>query len=157
MDKELIDACCDGNTETVRILLKNGENIHVKDDYCIRVASYRGHTQTVKLLLEHGENIHADDDFAIRHASKNGHIQTVKLLIEKGANIHVKDDYSIKFANYNGHTQTVKLLYWSYKSESKRKSLEKLLPKSKILWNYIKNCELLPLPYEIIELIKRRL
>jgi hypothetical protein len=44
--------------------------------------------------------------------------------------------------------ETVKLLYWSYKS--KRESIEKLLPKSKILWKNISNCE-----WEIVEIIKR--
>jgi hypothetical protein len=57
-------------------------------------------------------------------------------------------------ASRNGHTETVKLLYWKYPA-SNRESIQKKLPKSVLLWNDIKNCELLPLPFEIVELIKR--
>jgi ankyrin repeat protein len=155
MDQELIQASNNGHTETVKLLLEHGANKHAKDDYCIRLASHNGHTETVKLLLEHGANIHAQDDYSIRYASMCGHFKTVKLLIENGADIHVNDDLAIQSASLFGHLNVVKLLYWNYKSESKRESIEKGLPESKKLWNDIRNCEFLPLPFEIVELIKR--
>jgi ankyrin repeat protein len=68
MDLDLIIALLNGRFETVKLLLKNGVDIHADDDYCIRWTSYFGHTETVK-FLEKGVDIHAKDDQAIQDAS----------------------------------------------------------------------------------------
>ena len=43
-------------------------------------ASGKGHTETVKLLLEAGADVHAWGECALRTASYYGHTETVKLL-----------------------------------------------------------------------------
>ena len=43
-------------------------------------ASENGHTETVKVFLEAGANVHALDDWALRWTSYNGHTETVKVL-----------------------------------------------------------------------------
>ena len=64
----------------------------MQDDESLRIASEHGNTDTVRLLLEKGANIHADNDIALRYASMNGHTDTVILLLQKGANVHGEDD-----------------------------------------------------------------
>ena len=45
-------------------------------------AARKGHTDTVKLLLEHGADVHAEDDTALLYAADEGHTDTVKVLKE---------------------------------------------------------------------------
>jgi hypothetical protein len=61
---------------------------------------------------------------------------------------------AIQWASSIGDLKLVKLLYWRY-PVSKRRSIREMLPMSKKLWQDVSNCELLPLPWEIIEVIKR--
>jgi hypothetical protein len=117
-------------------------------------ASLYGHLAVVKLLLESGAEVHAQNNYAIRWASFNDHLDVVKLLVESGAEVHAQNNYAIRCASFNGNLDVVKLLYWRY-PVSKRRIIREMLPESKILWKDISNCELLPLPWELIELIKR--
>ena len=87
-------------------------------------ASNNGHTETVKVLLEHGADVHADDDWALRWASYNGHTETVKVLLEHGADVHARDDYSLRLASDNGHTETVKLFLIEYDMKVKQETLD---------------------------------
>jgi hypothetical protein len=40
-----------------------------------------GHTQTVKVLLAAGADVHAEDDLALRYAAAYGHTETVRILV----------------------------------------------------------------------------
>ena len=51
-------------------------------------ASAYGHTETVKLLLDAGADLHIFDGCALLYASVNGHHETVKLLLDAGADVH---------------------------------------------------------------------
>jgi hypothetical protein len=158
-DLGIIHASDRGELEIVKFLIERGANIHAQDDSALRNASSAFHFDITKLLLENGANIHAQNDIAVINVCEYGYgsLKMLKLLIENGANIHAQDDYAIRIASYNGYLHVVKLLYWNYKSESKRELIRKLLPKSKKLWDDIENCELLSLPFELIELIKRQI
>jgi len=96
--------------DNIKMLIKEGANVHAKDDYALRRAAGNGHYNVVKLLLKYGANVHANNDYALRRAAENGHYGTVKLLIENGADIHAKDDYALYWAAGNGHYDIVKLL-----------------------------------------------
>jgi hypothetical protein len=96
--------------ETWKYLVELGANIHVRDDYALRVASSNGHLEVVKYLVELGANIHAQDDYALRYASSNGQLEVVKYLVELGANIHARDDYALRYASSNGQLEVVKYL-----------------------------------------------
>jgi ankyrin repeat protein len=123
------------------------------DTKLIEASKYE-HLNVIKRLLEYGAHVHADDNDAIQMASEYGHLDVVKLLLESGADIHARDNYAIRWESKNGHLSVVKLLYWRY-HVSKRRSIREMFPGSKILWQDISNCELLYLPWELIELIKR--
>ena len=43
-------ASYDGKTETVKLLLLEGANVHANNDQALKWASYYGHTEIVKLL-----------------------------------------------------------------------------------------------------------
>ena len=62
------------------------------------MAAKNGHTETVKLLLDRGADIHAWNDYALRLAAENGHTETVKLLLDRGADIHAGNDYALRYA-----------------------------------------------------------
>lgn len=49
-------------------------------------AAIRGHLEIVKLLLKNGADIHITDDEALRRAAINGHYDIVDFLLYKGAN-----------------------------------------------------------------------
>lgn len=147
-----------GHTETVKLLLAAGANVHADNDWALRMASNCGHTDTVKVLLVAGANVHAVGDYALRGAAKNDHTETVKILLAAGADVHAWDDWALRFAARNGNTETMQVLArhifvhhaWRGKSreeiEAQAKALydqiasdnpqpECLLPAAKILAN----------------------
>jgi ankyrin repeat protein len=80
LDSLLIDAAWDGHTETVRMLLAAGADMHAWNDFALRFAAHNGHTETVKALLAAGANVHAMDDYALCHAAMMGHTETARVL-----------------------------------------------------------------------------
>jgi hypothetical protein len=99
-----------GHTETVKVLLAAGADVHADNDYALQWACENGHTETVKVLLDAGADVHADNDYALRWASNYGHTETVKVLLAAGADVHAQDDYALRWASEHGHTETVKVL-----------------------------------------------
>ena len=96
--------------DNLQMLLDEGANVHVDNDYTLRRASEYGHTKVVKLLFKHGADVHARDDQALRWTSVNGHAEVVKLLLNNGADVHARGDYALRWASWYGHTKVVKLL-----------------------------------------------
>lgn len=80
LNSRLIDAGARGDTETVQTLLAQGANVHVKDDYALRMAASFGQAETVKVLLAVGANVHALNDDALCWAAYNDHTETVRVL-----------------------------------------------------------------------------
>ena len=64
----------------------------------------------IKLLLDNGADIHVRDDWALKWSSRGGYTEIVRLLLESGADINVRNDYALRWASNNGHTELVKLL-----------------------------------------------
>ncbi|MEK0338510.1 MAG: ankyrin repeat domain-containing protein [Nitrosopumilus sp.] len=94
----------------VKKALERGANVHIKDDWSLRISSYRGYDNVVKLLLDNGANVHAMSDEALRMASRYGYYDVVEILLKHGANVHVNDDYALRYASSNGHYDVVELL-----------------------------------------------
>ncbi|KAJ3287662.1 hypothetical protein HK104_008496 [Borealophlyctis nickersoniae] len=77
-------AAGNGHLEIVRVLLKNGTDIHEHVDSALRAAARNGHLEVVELLLDNGADVHANDYEAMFLAAENGHIKVVRLLASKG-------------------------------------------------------------------------
>ena len=106
-----LETCCYyGYCDIVKILIDNGADVHMQDNYPIRFASDNGHYDIVKLLIENGADVSSKNNYAIRLASRNGHYDIVELLIENGADVTDNDNYSIIDASKNGHYDIVELL-----------------------------------------------
>jgi hypothetical protein len=89
-------------------------------------ASYYGHTETVKVLLDAGADVHAQDDYALRCGSRDGHTGTVKLLLDRGAAVHAWGDYALRGARVRGHSETVKVLETAMKAAAVVSGMQKL-------------------------------
>jgi len=99
-----------GELAIVEWCYKNRANIHIRNEYALRIASNNGHLEIVKYLLEKGADIHEQDDGALRWASRYGHLEIVKYLVEHGADIHALNDYALTQASINRHFEVVKYL-----------------------------------------------
>jgi Ankyrin repeats (3 copies) len=96
--------------ETVRSFLRVGVDVHLLDDWALRVASGKGHYDVIRLLLEAGADVHAESDWALRVSSKEGNRLVVDLLLEAGADVHARDDEALQLASYFGHDEVVQVL-----------------------------------------------
>ena len=56
----------------IKILIENGANITINNNFAIRIASNYGKLQIVKLLIQNGVDITADDNYSVRYTSKGG-------------------------------------------------------------------------------------
>jgi hypothetical protein len=59
--------------------MKNAMDQNKLNNVLVREAA-RGNTETVKMLLDSGADVHVGDDLARRLASWGGHIETVKVI-----------------------------------------------------------------------------
>lgn len=99
-----------GNVKIINSLIKNGANIHHKNDYALRFSSYNRNVNAVKFLIEKGADVHAWNDDALKWTSSEGFIELVKILVESGANIHADDEYALYKSSLNGRIEVVKYL-----------------------------------------------
>jgi ankyrin repeat protein len=106
----LIDACREGDLSTVKECIERRANIHVENDYALRLAAERGHLEVVECLIENGADIHAKKDYALRWAAYHGYLEVVKCLIKQGADIHAEKDFALRFAAKYGHLQVANVL-----------------------------------------------
>jgi len=98
IDKELLNACKDGDLEKVKQLLEEGADVNVKDEKgrtALMFASWYGHKKVVKQLLEKGADVNAreykDGETALMWAAAKGDKKVVKLLLESGADVNAKN------------------------------------------------------------------
>jgi Ankyrin repeats (3 copies) len=138
--KQFLNACATGHLEVVKRAVEEvadnqTADIHARNDWGVRVASYKGHlevvaflketavNEAVRIASENGEldvakalveeqqaDIHTGDDWAIRRASRNGHLELVQYLVGIGANVCAMDNWAVKWASYNGHLNVVQYL-----------------------------------------------
>jgi len=86
-DYALVNACDNGHTENVRLLLElpqeRGVNPSALDNAAIRFACQGGHTEIVRLLLdlERGVDPSAQNNYALRWATSENHANVVRLLL----------------------------------------------------------------------------
>lgn len=127
--KDLIDACKNGDIKKFLLILDQNPNIDVNcnnlnnrgmlniDPPFITACKY-GHIEIVKLLLDLKDDryvdVHVEEEYAFRLACYGGHLEIVKLLLSlKGnryINIHHKYEHGFYLAGCYGHYEIVNLL-----------------------------------------------
>jgi hypothetical protein len=97
-DTPLLEACAIGHTDTVRMLVDKGADLHAKNrnGYTpLHEACGRGHIDTARLLVDKGADLHAKGGggggSAFWRACCRNHIDVARMLVDKGADLHEKD------------------------------------------------------------------
>ena len=91
-NKQLIEACINGNLEEVNRLIAEGVNpnaIGKKLSTALMLAAKGGYAEIAKNLLSVGANPDAEGNFrwtALMFAAQNGHAEVTKVLLSEGAN-----------------------------------------------------------------------
>jgi len=110
IDQTFISAAQNGSNDKVTAALKDGADIHAKQDYALRLAAGNGHLETLELLLDHGADIHANQDEAIYWAAQWGKLEAVRFLLDRGAYIHAENDRAISWSARNHIKKTALFL-----------------------------------------------
>lgn len=77
-----------GNMMTIlQELIKEGADVTVDNNYCIKRAVDNNYFRLTKILIEAGADVTVDDNYCLKIARKNGNKEIENLLIEAGAKI----------------------------------------------------------------------
>jgi ankyrin repeat protein len=98
-NQALCDASEQGHTDTMRLFLDNGADVHTDTDYPLRRASRNGHKDAVELLLNRDANVRAHFNEPLYNACDGGHTAVVALLLDRGAD--ASDEYALSAASDN--------------------------------------------------------
>lgn len=129
--RDLIDAVLENDLEKAQALLKEGTDIHQKDEQGwapIHHAASQGNMEMITLLLQYNADINAktlcdanSPDYEYRNdhytpllaATRYGQLEAIQYLIEHGAHVNDKEDLgntALHFAASSGNIQTVAYL-----------------------------------------------
>jgi ankyrin repeat protein len=92
---DLITAVREGKPEVVENILRQGCDVHTKNDAALRIAAGRGNAEIIAALIANGANVHANGDEALYAAVERGHVNAAELLLEAGANVHRENDEAL--------------------------------------------------------------
>jgi hypothetical protein len=96
MDEILIFSAQMGDFNIVKFALKEGADIHAKDEKCLRLAVEFNHPEVVKYLLQSGAQIPVKYGNQLLHsASFYGYTEVAKLLVEYRGNIRSKENRAV--------------------------------------------------------------
>ena len=119
LEKSLIKAAKEGNTETIRNLLEDGVDIEARYVHgqtpLMLVANY-GHSEAIQLLLEAGANTEAQDDSgktALIYATRDGHTEAIQILLKSGADkdAHAENGWTaLHYAAWYEHSGAMQIL-----------------------------------------------
>jgi len=79
-----------GHLETAKYFIQLGCTEFVTS--AMLVAAKHGRTNVVRHFIENGVDVHIADDYALRISAKNQHMETVEYLISVGADVHANDN-----------------------------------------------------------------
>jgi ankyrin repeat protein len=91
MSEQIIKAAADGDLETVKTLLEEGDDVNSRDNgrwSPLILAAQNGHLEVVKLLIKHRADINAENAYtetALCLAKSEGHREIVAILEQLGA------------------------------------------------------------------------
>jgi ankyrin repeat protein len=107
----VVIACKNGNLELVKLFVKNGIDVSVKNNELIRIACRNGHLNVVKWLYSNGSNIHACQEYGFRWGCYNGSFELVQWIYNNSnVNVNACNGFAIKNACKNNHMNIVKWL-----------------------------------------------
>jgi hypothetical protein len=118
----LVSAAREGETESVRALLRHGAQVNTKDDSgatALLAAASNGHGETVQLLISAGADVKARNNIgrtALLSAVANGYVEIVRVLMKAGADVNAKDEdqkTALLLAASAGHAEITQLLIQS--------------------------------------------
>jgi hypothetical protein len=96
---------CHEKIEVMEYLYCNGLDIHLDDDFALRIVTFRGSVDMCKFLLSKGANIHANNEQPLINSiiRYTFDISMFKLLVENGADINIKinDEIIQKYENFS--------------------------------------------------------
>jgi ankyrin repeat protein len=134
----LIEAVRAGELKLAEYAIQKGADIHINEEYALRLSVYNGNLDIAKLLLSKsnerarnvalktasdvgnleivkylvetlGTNINVLQD-SLENAIRGNHFEVVKYLVEHGADIHENDEAALNSASLNGYLDIVKYL-----------------------------------------------
>jgi hypothetical protein len=102
---------CGDHANIMQLLIDYNADIHMDDDFPLRIHVHRNNINTVKVLLDADANIHADNDYAIRKSVANSNSDLIFQLLMLGAHVNALDDHAFRLSVYTGNIDlTWKLL-----------------------------------------------
>jgi ankyrin repeat protein len=116
----LMRAALDGNTESVKELIRQGADINQRDDSdrtALMFAVINRHYETMKVLLEYGADVNAKSNkggTALMAAALAGDLGIVQALLDKGADLHATlsetNESAATLAASHGYNEIARLL-----------------------------------------------
>ena len=116
----LMRAALDGNTETVKELIRRGADINQRDDNgrtALMFAVINSHYETMKALLEYGADVNAKSNTggtALMGAALAGDLSMVQALLDKGADLQARltetHESAVTLATNHGYHEIARLL-----------------------------------------------
>lgn len=116
----LMRAALDGDTESVRELIREGADINQRDDNdrtALMFAVINRHYETTKVLLEYGADVNAKSNkegTALMAAALAGDLRMVQALLDKGADVHARlpdtNESAVTIAASHGYDEIARLL-----------------------------------------------
>lgn len=106
----IVNSCRRGNVRIVKLLLKNGVNIHINNEMPFKVATINRHTNVIKYLLKTINYQKEILNHLLEFSSDEGNLKVIKMLLKKNADINSNDRSPIKKASAKGRIKIVKYL-----------------------------------------------
>jgi ankyrin repeat protein len=100
----LIERINADDTEGVKALITEGVNIHYKNELALRTAADRYNTDLIRLLVDNGADVKVDENYVLRKiCDRTGldievDVDFVRYLVSKGADIRVNNDELLQTA-----------------------------------------------------------
>lgn len=105
-DTALVDAVKKKKASVVADLLKNGADIHTRNDYAIRwAASYS--KEVAEILMGHGDYGQTDPNLALIGYACLGDFQKMEEMLAKGADIHEERERVLRDAARRGDEKVI--------------------------------------------------
>ena len=92
LNKELFGEVEKGNVTEVKLLIRGGANVNVKDEHGWTPLHYAtSHIEVAKVLIDNGANVNAENKYGTTPLHFAGSTEVAKLLLDNGADVNARD------------------------------------------------------------------